>query len=322
MPIVVSFISQKGGVGKSTLARALLAVAGRVMTVRLADLDPHQASVIAWEKVRERNEAGPPYEVVAYKNAAEAIAASADVELLILDTPARATRDTVWIAQHSHLVVQPTGPSADDLRPAILTFHELVRAGVPKDRLVMAICRILSEDEEEATRAYIESAGYDVLDGAIAERIAYREAQNRGQAITETKSRQAQQAGGHADGRPARESDKGNQSAGSRATKEESGATMMATRGALKQLKNVWGKAGLEEAPTAEDTVGSLEPPKVGRPKSNRKAQLNLRITPDEKEQITLMAVRARVSINEIFSRMLAHYQREHGRVELKATKE
>jgi chromosome partitioning protein len=158
------------------------------MAARLADLDPHQGSVIAWEKVRERNEAGPPYEVVAYKTAAEAIAASADVELLILDTPARATRDTVWIAQHSHLVVQPTGPSADDLRPAVLTFHELVRAGVPKDRLVMAICRILSEDEEVTTRAYIEAAGYEVLDGAIAERIIYREAQNRGQAITETKS--------------------------------------------------------------------------------------------------------------------------------------
>jgi hypothetical protein len=97
---------------------------------------------------------------------------------------------------------------------------------------------------------------------------------------------------------------------------------IMATRGALKQLKNVWGKAGLDDAPTAADTVGSLEPPRPGRPKSNRKAQLNLRITPDEKEQITLIAVRARVSINEIFSRMLTLYQREHGRVELKASKD
>jgi chromosome partitioning protein len=45
MPIIVSFVSQKGGVGKSTLARALLAVAAHTMKVRLADLDPHQASV-------------------------------------------------------------------------------------------------------------------------------------------------------------------------------------------------------------------------------------------------------------------------------------
>ena len=186
MPIVVSFVSQKGGVGKSTLARALLAVASHVMRVRLADLDPYQASVMAWEKARESTHRKPTCEVVAYASAAEGISASSDVELLIIDTPARATRETVWIAEHSHLVVQPTGPSADDLRPAVLTFHELVRAGIPRERLVMAICRTLSSAEEETTRAYLESAGYEVLAGSVPERIAYREAQNRGHAVTET----------------------------------------------------------------------------------------------------------------------------------------
>jgi chromosome partitioning protein len=73
------------------------------------------------------------------------------------------------------------------LQPAILTFHELVKEGVPKDQLAMAICRILSDGEEEDTvRAYMQDAGYAVLPGAIPERIAYREAQNRGRAITET----------------------------------------------------------------------------------------------------------------------------------------
>lgn len=54
--------------------------------------------------------------------------------------------------------------------------------------MAVAICRVLSEGEEATVRAYVEDAGYEVLPGAIAERIAYREAQNRGQAITETKS--------------------------------------------------------------------------------------------------------------------------------------
>ena len=188
MPVIVSFVSQKGGVGKSTLARALLAVAAYKMQTRLADLDPRQGSVIAWEKVRERNDGGPSGEVVAYRSFAEALAASADVELLIIDAPAGTSRATVEIAKHSHLVVQPTGPSADDLVPAVLTFHELVQEGIPKDRLVVAICRMLSEGEEAAVRAYMEEAGYEVLAGAIPEKIAYREAQNRGQAITETKS--------------------------------------------------------------------------------------------------------------------------------------
>ena len=188
MPMIVSFVSQKGGVGKSTLARALVAVAGEAMRCRVADLDPRQASITEWEAARERNEIRPACEVKAYRSADQAVAESIDVELLILHASAGTSPETLQIAQRSHLVVQPTGASADDLRPAILTFHELVRAGIPKERLVMAICRILSGKEETQTRKAIEDAGYAVLAGAIPERIAYREAQDRGQAITETKS--------------------------------------------------------------------------------------------------------------------------------------
>ena len=75
----------------------------------------------------------------------------------------------------------------------------------------------------------------------------------------------------------------------------------MSTKGALKQLKSVWGKAGLEATPGPEDAVGRLEDPRRGRKKSDRTAQLNLRIRPEGKERITLFAVRDRVSINECF---------------------
>ena len=187
MPVIVSFVSQKGGVGKSTLARALAAVAAHSMRVRLADLDPQQASIIEWERTRKKNDAGPSCEVVAYERASEAIKQSGDVELLVIDAPARTNRDTLEIAQRSHLVVQPTGASADDLRPAVLLFHELVKAGVPKQRLVAAICRVLTDTEEAGARAYMQAAGYEVLAGSILEHTAYRQAQNRGHAITETK---------------------------------------------------------------------------------------------------------------------------------------
>ncbi len=187
MPVVVSFVSQKGGVGKSTLARALLAVAGHEMKTRLADLDPQQGSVVAWEEARRRTAAGERYDVVGYKTLAEALAAAGDVDLLIIDTPGGTNPTTLDIARASHLVVQPTGASADDLVPAVLTFHELIKGGVPKERLAAAVCRVLSPAEEVVVRAYLEHAGYQVLAGAISERSAYREAQNRGQAITETR---------------------------------------------------------------------------------------------------------------------------------------
>jgi len=186
MPIVVAFISQKGGVGKSTLARALLAVAAHSMKVRLADLDPRQGAVAAWQRTRQRHATAPACEVIAYRSASEALAASEDVELLIIDTPAGTNRATLEIARQAHLVVQPSGASADDLVPAVLTFHELVKEGVPKERLAMAVSRVLAPSEEATIRAYVGEAGYEVFAGSIGERIAYREAQNRGRAITET----------------------------------------------------------------------------------------------------------------------------------------
>ena len=57
MPVVVAFISQKGGVGKSTLARAFAAVVSLAgLAVRIADLDPQQATAMQWGKVRRTND--------------------------------------------------------------------------------------------------------------------------------------------------------------------------------------------------------------------------------------------------------------------------
>jgi chromosome partitioning protein len=42
--------------------------------------------------------------------------------------------------------------------------------------------------EEAAARAYMRAGGYQVLEGSIPEHPTYREAQNRGAAISETKN--------------------------------------------------------------------------------------------------------------------------------------
>ncbi len=188
MLVIVAFVSQKGGVGKSTLARALAAVtAAYKIKVKVADLDPRQHTMASWQERREESKARPSLDVVNCATMAEAIkAASAKDELLIVDAPAGTTNQTLEIAEHVDLVVQPSGPGIDDLDPAIILFHELVRAGVPRERLVMALCRVGTKVEENAARSYIERAGYTVLPGSIPERAAYREAHNVGKAVTET----------------------------------------------------------------------------------------------------------------------------------------
>src|SRR5262245_39457442 len=168
LPVIVGFVSQKGGTGKSTLARALGAVvAAAGLQVRIADLDPQQQTVLEWEKLEE-----PALSVEGYDTAAEAIDSAEGEELLIIDAPSGANRGTLAIAKAATLVVQPTGASIDDLRPTVLLFHELVQAGIPRERLAVALCRMLSEVEEDAARGYVTKAGYEVLPGCLYERTA------------------------------------------------------------------------------------------------------------------------------------------------------
>jgi hypothetical protein len=97
----------------------------------------------------------------------------------------------------------------------------------------------------------------------------------------------------------------------------------MTNRTAINQLKNMWSRVGLNDIPKLEETVDVLAPSGRSqvRKKSDRTAQMNLRIRHEEKRRVALIAVRENVSINEIFSRMLALYEREHGKVELTPTK-
>ena len=190
MPIVVAFISQKGGVGKSTLARALASVAAHGgLKVLLADLDPKQRTLVQWQVARKQNKVSPRFMVAGFANVDDALAASAKSDLAILDTPGRVDVSTLAIAKRAHLIVQPTGPSLDDLHPTVLVFHELVQAGILRSRLVAALCRVLLDEEEIAARSYLEEAGYEVLAGSIAENAIYRIAHNRGQSLTETAER-------------------------------------------------------------------------------------------------------------------------------------
>jgi chromosome partitioning protein len=188
MTLVVAFVSQKGGVGKSTLARALAreAAAGG-LRVKVADLDTQQGTSVDWHRLRLGVGIEPVVSVEAFATAAQALAVANAYDILIIDGPARTSQGTLEIAKAASLVVQPTGASLDDLRPAVREFHALVKAGLPVDRLIFALNRIGTDAEEAEARAYLQEAGYSILTGCLVERPAYRRAQNGGHAVTETR---------------------------------------------------------------------------------------------------------------------------------------
>lgn len=184
---VVAFVSQKGGVGKSTLARALAREAAHSrLSVKLADLDAQQSTSTDWHRLRLSEGVNPAIAVQAYASAAAALREAEDFDYFVVDAPARASKGTLEIAKVADLVVQPTGASLDDLRPAVRVFHELQAAGVDVRKLRFALCRIGTEAEEADARSFLTEAGYKVLNGSLLERPAYRAAQGVGRAVTET----------------------------------------------------------------------------------------------------------------------------------------
>lgn len=190
MTTIIAFVSQKGGVGKSTLSRALAreAAIGGLRT-KIADLDTQQGTSVDWNRTRLNARVQPEIAAEAFATAAQALKIAHQYDLLIIDGPARTSSGTLEIARVANLVVQPTGASVDDLRPAVREFHALVQAGIARDKLVFALNRVGTPTEDAETRAYLTEAGYAVLDGCLLERPAYRKAQNIGHSVTETSFR-------------------------------------------------------------------------------------------------------------------------------------
>jgi chromosome partitioning protein len=193
MRYIISFISQKGGVGKSTLARATaIELKKNKFSVKLIDLDIQQSTSTDWHKTRKAAKIKPFLdEIECYKTLTEALSFTSDaVDFLIIDAPARSSAGTLQIAKASDIVIQPCGASADDIKPAVLLFHELTEKGIEKNKLFIARSKIGTQSEAVEVGQFIElQAGYNILKGWILEKPYFRQAQNDGFSILEIPKR-------------------------------------------------------------------------------------------------------------------------------------
>jgi chromosome partitioning protein len=187
MAMIVGMVSQKGGVGKSTLARLIAReFAAQDWQVKIADLDISQATSFHWRSRRLQRNLAPDISVEQYGRVDQALKVAEQYDLLILDGAPHATQATLQVAQVSHLVILPTGLAIDDLQPGVQLAHELV-THVTRQQLVFALCRVgISQVEIAEARQYLLEAGYTVLTGELPEKAAYRRASDEGRAATET----------------------------------------------------------------------------------------------------------------------------------------
>jgi chromosome partitioning protein len=189
MAIFLGMVSQKGGVGKSTLARLVAReYANAGWSIKIADLDISQGTSFNWQARRLRNVLEPVIPVERFGTVEQAIKASAPYDLVIMDGPPHSNAGTLKIAEASTMLILPTGLALDDLEPSVLLAHELVKKGITRGKIIFALCRVGdSEAEITEARAYIDQAGYTVVKGAIPEKTAYRRASDEGRTLTETR---------------------------------------------------------------------------------------------------------------------------------------
>jgi chromosome partitioning protein len=188
MTTIIATIGQKGGVGKSTIAR-LLAVEGakRGLSVRLCDLDPGQGTSVEWKQRRDAAELDPDIAVEKCRTPQAALAYVGACDLLVIDTPAFMDKRSLDVAKAAHTVVMPTGLSEDDLRPQVLAAYELIDKGVPADRIAYAFCRARTGGSElEEAQRYLRTTGCAMLLPAMREMPSVRQAHNRGGCASET----------------------------------------------------------------------------------------------------------------------------------------
>jgi chromosome partitioning protein len=161
---LISFVGQKGGVGKSTLARLLaVGAAHRGLKTLLADFDLEQLTCVEWNAIRLRNSVEPEIDARPFKSLKKLHKSDDEIDLIVADTRGLADGLTTELAEDSDVVFMPTGTSGDDLRPTLALARKLAKHGA-EGKIVLILSKIgRSEKQLEVAKAAIEDSGFELL---------------------------------------------------------------------------------------------------------------------------------------------------------------
>lgn len=186
-PKVIACLSQKGGGGKSTIARCLaVELTKQKKKILLIDLDIQQKTSQEWAERRKRKAIKPLINCQSYPFFDQKLL-KFDYDYLIIDGPAKISKESLIIAKQANLIIQPVRPSLDDLNPGIREFNGLFKSGILKNKLTFLINAVGSSKMEKNTREYLKQTDYHIFSTSLAEKISYQEVQNQGLSIGEVK---------------------------------------------------------------------------------------------------------------------------------------
>lgn len=180
---VITIAMQKGGVGKSTIARSLAVAAVRDgLSVLMIDMDSQQ-SVSQWA---ERREGDMPVVVFSTENELPKKLAQAKgvADLVIIDTPPARSTEAPAAVEVADLVLIPTTPDVEPLEQMPRTLR-LCRGFSRPVFAVVNMANPTGPAEVVYTREVIEAMGAKIAPVVLHRRKAHREASASGQTVQE-----------------------------------------------------------------------------------------------------------------------------------------
>jgi chromosome partitioning protein len=174
----VAIISQKGGVGKTTVATALAVAAEAAgKSAAVFDLDP-QASATFWRDTRRS--ATPAVVSIAPARLQHVLkaAAGSGCDLAIIDAPPFAKDIAYEAAQNADFILIPTRPAVLDVMAMTRTL-ELVRHYQRPSAVVLTFCPTQGREIADTEEA-ISQMGATLAPVRIHNRVAYSRAQQTG----------------------------------------------------------------------------------------------------------------------------------------------
>lgn len=181
--LIIACLSQKGGVGKSTLSRLVArtyAVAG--WTVKIADFNGTQQTSLKWATMRRQNGIEPTIAAEEY-NQPTALKRE-NFDLVVADGRPDSVKSSLDIARVSDLVIIPTGLALDDLEPQLAFAKELVEKGVEQKRIMFVLSKI-TDSKVAINEAREFLSEFQVADQNIELKHSYQKSQNHGYALSE-----------------------------------------------------------------------------------------------------------------------------------------
>ena len=190
LQMIIGFINQKGGVGKSTLSLNIAAyLAQEGARVLLIDADKQRSSASWAEK---RNEDTPPpftiVEMARDNMARDAMAMATDYDHVVIDGPRDAERITRAVIVAAEIVVLPYEPSGFSVDAGETTITQVRECLIIKPDLKCGI--VISRKIEgtvigEDIRELAAESGFPIFNTAIVTRVAHAEAVTLAQTIFE-----------------------------------------------------------------------------------------------------------------------------------------